>query len=175
MLINFKSLLPTAYVASIYDYDLSAAYARGKRLILFDIDNTLVPHGAPADGRTEAFFRMLKESGFRTCLISNNNEKRVRPFAERVGAEFTCKAGKPLRKGYTAAMAAMETKKEETLFIGDQILTDVLGANNAGIRSFLVRPVAPETDPFQVRLKRILERPVLFFFRRKTGNTSKNR
>ena len=168
-------LYPEEIFDSVEDVPYAREYGRGVRGIIFDIDNTLVPHGAPADDRAEAFFRMLKESGFRTCLISNNNEKRVRPFAERVGAVFTCKAGKPLRKGYLAAMAAMETKKEETLFIGDQILTDVLGANNAGIRSFLVRPVAPETDPFQVRLKRILERPVLFFFRRKTGKTSKNR
>lgn len=157
------------------DVPYTREYGRGVRGIIFDIDNTLVPHGAPADARAEALFKKLRDTGFRTCLISNNHEGRVKPFAERVGASYTCDAGKPLRKGYLAAMAAMETSPAETLFIGDQILTDVLGANNAGIRSFLVRPVAPETDPFQVRLKRILERPVLFFFRRKTGKTSKNR
>ena len=161
------NLFPERFFDSVDEVPFQSEYESGVRGIIFDIDNTLVPHGAPADDHAAALFGKLQDIGFRTCLISNNHEQRVRPFAERVGALFECDAGKPLKRGYLQAMDLMRTSPEETLFIGDQILTDVWGANRAGIRSFLIRPVSRDTDPLQVKLKRILEIPVLFFFRRR--------
>ena len=160
-------LFPERIYASVDDVPFQTEYEAGVRGIIFDIDNTLVPHGAPADLHAETLFAKLRATGFKVCLISNNHESRVRPFAERVGALYECDAGKPLKRGYLRAMELMETSREETLFIGDQILTDVWGANRAGIRSFLLTPIAGHTDPLQVKLKRILEIPVLYFFRRR--------
>ena len=160
-------LYPEAIFPSVDEVPFAREYSRGVRGIIFDIDNTLVPHGAPADGHVKALFRELREMGFQCCLISNNHEARVRPFAEAAGAFFQCDAGKPMKKGYLKAMERMETAPRETIFIGDQLFTDVWGANRAGIRSFLVNPIAPSSDPLQVRLKRILERPLLYFYKRR--------
>ena len=160
-------LFPERIFASVDEIPFQNEYSSGVRGIIFDIDNTLVPHGAPADPHAVELFEKLRGMGFKTCLISNNREPRVKPFADCVGALCECKAGKPMKRGYRKAMQLMQTAPEETLFIGDQILTDVWGANRAGIRSFLIIPVARETDPFQVRLKRLLEIPILFFFRRR--------
>ncbi len=169
MLINFKSLLPTAYVASIYDYDLSAAYARGKRLILFDIDNTLVPHGAPADDAAKAWFISGKEQGFSFCEISNNREPRVKNCCDAVGVPYVYKARKPSAKGYEHALGKCGASASQALFFGDQIFTDIWGANRAGIDSVLVRPVDLSTDEIQIRLKRIFEKPAIKAFFREKG------
>ena len=160
-------LFPERIFESVDEVPFQKEYSQGTRGIIFDIDNTLVPHGAPADAHAVALFERLRSMGFRVCLISNNKEPRVKPFADSVGALYECSAGKPMKKGYVKAMQLMETTPKETLFIGDQILTDVWGANRAGIRSFLICPVARHTDPLQVKLKRLLEILVLYFFKRR--------
>lgn len=73
-------LYPDEYLDSTYTIDFKKLYKDGYRGILFDIDNTLVPHGAPADKRAVALFKKLREIGFQTCLISNNKEPRVKSF-----------------------------------------------------------------------------------------------
>lgn len=93
------NLYPEEIFDSVDDVPFSREFERGVRGIIFDIDNTLVPHGAPADAHAEELFRALQAQGFQTCLISNNHEARVRPFAERVGASFECDAGKPMKRG----------------------------------------------------------------------------
>lgn len=152
------SLMPDARAGSIHEIDFAAEYESGIRGVIFDIDNTLVPHGRPADEETLSFFEKLKETGLKYCLISNNSEERVRPFAMAVGAFYVFKAGKPLKKGYLQAMEEMGTGEEETLFVGDQLFTDVFGAKHAGIRCIQVRPIDPSTDPPFVVFKRKLEK-----------------
>lgn len=123
-----QMLYPDEYMESTYKIDFKKLYKDGYRGILFDIDNTLVPHGAPADKRAIALFKKLREIGFQTCLISNNKEPRVKSFCDKVGSTYVFKAGKPLPGGYEEGIRRMKTTKENTLFIGDQIFTDVLGA-----------------------------------------------
>lgn len=156
---------PDAYMESTYQIDFERLYEEGYRGVLFDIDNTLVPHGAPADARAIAFFGKLRKLGFSTCLISNNKEPRVKSFSEAVGARYVFKAGKPLPKGYEEGMRKMHTKKGNTLFVGDQIFTDVLGAKRAGLYTILVKPIHPKEE-IQIVLKRFLEKPILFFYLR---------
>ena len=79
---------PDEYLDSTYNIDFEEWYQRGYRGILFDIDNTLVPHGAPADDRAKVLFERLRSIGFQCCLISNNQLPRVKPFADEVGAMF---------------------------------------------------------------------------------------
>ena len=131
-------------------------YNDGYRGILFDIDNTLVPHGAPADERAIALFKKLKQIGFTTCLISNNKEPRVKSFCDKVDSDYIFKAGKPLPGGYEEGIRKMKTTKENTLFIGDQIFTDVLGANRAGLYTIMVKPIHPKEE-IQIVLKRYIE------------------
>ena len=155
-------ILPTDYVDSTYDIDFQKLYDQGYRLALFDVDNTLVPHGAPADQRSTELFRKMKKMGFRFMFLSNNKEPRVKSFSDAVGGDgYTYKSGKPNPSAYLEAMERMQVDKEHTIFIGDQILTDVLGANKAGIRSVLVKPVLKWHEEPQIVLKRFLEYIIL--------------
>ncbi len=156
---------PDYEAASAYDIDYQGLYRVGYRGIIFDIDNTLVPHGAPADERAVALLHRLHELGYATVLLSNNKEPRVKSFAGQVGSLYRFKAGKPGREGYIKAMEQMKTDCSNTLFVGDQLFTDVWGAKRVGITSYLTRPIHPKEE-IQIVLKRKLERIVLYFYHR---------
>lgn len=151
---------PTDYFTSTYVIDFEKLYKMGYRGVIFDVDNTLVEHDAPADDRAKELIARLKDIGFKVCFLSNNGEERVKMFNDEVDCQYIFKAGKPLAKGYNSAMELMGTKKEETVFVGDQIFTDIWGANNAGIRSILVQPIAKHEE-IQIVLKRIPEKWIL--------------
>ena len=139
---------------------------------MFDIDNTLVPHGAPADEKAVELFARLRAIGLKTCLISNNKEPRVKSFAQAVGSLYIYKGGKPGRKGYIKAMELAKTDQSSTIFVGDQLFTDIWGANRTGIKSILVKPINPKEE-IQIVLKRIPEKVVLWFYRRQQKKTRK--
>ena len=129
---------PKEYVDSTYNIDFEKYYEDGYRSIIFDIDNTLVPHGAPADDRAIALFKRLHAIGYKTMMISNNKEPRVKMFCDAVESPYIYKAGKPKPDNYIKAMELMGTDTNNTLFVGDQIFTDVWGANKFNIYSILV-------------------------------------
>lgn len=166
----FGGLYPKEYLESTYVIDFESLYQAGYRGILFDIDNTLVCHDAPADERSIALFKRLHEMGFSTCLISNNKEPRVSPFAKALDTPYVYKAGKPKRRGYQEGMRRMGTDENNTLFVGDQLFTDVWGANRAGMYSILVKPMNPKEE-IQIVVKRYFEKPVLYCYmqRKKRG------
>lgn len=157
-------LYPREYINSTYEIDFDKLYKQGYRGIIFDIDNTLVPHGAPADERAISLFTHLKEIGFSCMLLSNNKEPRVKMFNDAVGVDYIYKAGKPKPSGYKKAMHRLGTTTANTLFVGDQIFTDIVGANLAGIRTILVKPIHPKEE-IQIVLKRFLEKPILAFYK----------
>ncbi|WP_321015977.1 YqeG family HAD IIIA-type phosphatase, partial [Hungatella effluvii] len=149
-----------------YDIPYDALYKKGIRGVIFDVDNTLVPHDAPADERAKNLFSHLRALGMDTCLLSNNKEPRVAAFAEAVGgSNYIYKGGKPGVKNYKKAMELMGTSLNSTIFVGDQLFTDVYGAKRTGIRSFLVKPINPKEE-IQIVLKRYPEALILFFYRR---------
>ena len=157
---------PGEYLDSAYEIDYEGLAAQGYRGLIFDIDNTLVPHGAPADERAVRLFQRLKELGYQCCLLSNNQLPRVEMFNRDVQVHFIENAHKPSVKNYQRAMELMGTDTGNTIFIGDQIFTDIYGANRAGIRTILVKPIHPKEE-IQIVLKRYLEKIVLFFYRRR--------
>ena len=156
---------PKEYLDSTYQIDFEKMYRQGYRGIIFDIDNTLVPHGLPADERALALFRRLKSIGYKVTMLSNNKEPRVKMFCDAVEAPYIYKAGKPKPEKYRQAMKNMGTDNRNTLFVGDQIFTDVWGANKAGIYAILVKPIHPKEE-IQIVLKRYLEKIVLAGYRR---------
>lgn len=160
-----KRFYPDYETDTAYEINYENLYCRGYRGVIFDIDNTLVPHGAPADERAITLFQRLHDMGYETLLLSNNREPRVKSFAEMVAARYVFKAGKPGRAGYEKAMEIMGTEPRNTLFVGDQLFTDVWGAKKAGIVTYLVKPIHPKEE-IQIVLKRKLERIVLFFYHR---------
>lgn len=162
----FETFFPDDFVASTYVIPFEKLYEEGYRGLIFDIDNTLVPHGAPADERAKKLFARLKEIGFDCCLLSNNQESRVQMFNEEIQVHYIYDAHKPSVKNYQKAMELMETDLHSTIFIGDQLFTDVWGAKRAGIRTILVKPIHPKEE-IQIVLKRQLEKIVLYFYMRK--------
>lgn len=161
----FRTFYPKESIGSAYEIDFDSLWKQGYRGVIFDIDNTLVPHGAPADEKAKKLFAHLKKLGMEVCLLSNNKEPRVAMFNEEIGVHTIHKGGKPNPNGYKKAMALMGTEERNTLFVGDQLFTDVWGANRAGIYSILVKPIHPKEE-IQIVLKRYLERIVLFFYDR---------
>ena len=162
----FDYFFPDDYVDSAYDIDYEGLFAQGIRGLLFDIDNTLVPHGAPADERCLALFERLKRIGFKSCFLSNNKRPRVESFNNQVHETFIENAHKPSVKNYLAGMAKTGSSRETTVFIGDQLFTDIWGAKKAGIRTILVKPIHPKEE-IQIVLKRRLEWIVLYFYKKK--------
>ena len=162
----FEQFFPKEYLDSTYEIDFERRYAEGKRGIIFDIDNTLVPHGLPADKRALELFERLKSIGYQTVLLSNNKEPRVKSFAEQVNSLYIYRAGKPMAAGYEKAVELMQIEKSQALFIGDQIYTDVWGAKRCGIDTILVKPIHPKEE-IQIVLKRYLEKPVLYCYKKR--------
>ena len=161
----FKSFYPDCYMNSTYEIDFDTYYEKGYRGVIFDIDNTLVPHGAPADERSKKLFAHLKELGYKVVLLSNNKEPRVKMFNDVVKVSYIFRANKPSVKNYVKAMEMMGTNKENTLFVGDQLFTDVWGAKRTGIYNVLVKPI-DKKEEIQIVLKRYLEKIVLASYKR---------
>ena len=161
----FETFFPDEYVDSTYVIPFEKLYEEGYRGIIFDIDNTLVMHGAPADDRAKKLFARLKELGFECCLLSNNQEPRVKMFNNDVNVNYIFNAHKPSVVNYEKAMALMGTDKSNTVFVGDQLFTDVWGAKRTGIRNILVKPIHPKEE-IQIVFKRKLEKIVLFFYKK---------
>lgn len=156
---------PKRTADSAYDIDYEGLYREGYRGILFDIDNTLVEHGADANDKAVRLFERLKQIGFQTCLISNNSDERVSRFNSRINTNYIFKANKPSKKSYYKAVELMGTRVDNTVFVGDQLFTDVYGANKIGMLTYLVKPIGPKEE-IQIVFKRKLERIVLYFYRR---------
>ena len=159
---------PFEYCSSVYDIDFRSLYKAGYRGIIFDIDNTLVRHNAPVNDTVRELIQSLKNIGFDICLLSNNNAKRVNAFGEDLDVFHIHRGGKPNTKGYIRAMALMNTCKGNTVFVGDQIFTDIWGANRAGIHSMLVQPI-DKNEGIQIKIERLPEKLILrsFLTRRK--------
>ena len=166
----FRCFYPDEIQDSAYVIDYEQLYAQGYRGLLFDIDNTLVPHGAPADDRAKALFARLKQIGFKSCFLSNNQIERVSSFNRDVDEIFIENAHKPSVKNYRKAMELLGTDTSNTVFVGDQLFTDIYGAKRAGIRNILVRPIHPKEE-IQIVLKRYLEKIVLYFYQKEEGNS----
>lgn len=158
---------PRVWAESAYRLPYEKMAEKGIRGLIFDVDNTLAFHDAPADNKAIELFARLHQLGFKTCLLSNNKEPRVRAFAQKVNASFYVFQGqKPGTKGYKKAMKYMGTAPADTVAVGDQLFTDILGANLAGIYSILVSPMNPKEE-IQIVLKRYLEKPILWAYQRK--------
>ena len=166
----FETFYPDTWVDSTYQIDFDELYKKGYRGLIFDIDNTLVPHGAPADERAKALFAHLKELGFSCCLLSNNQLERVQMFNRDVQVHYIEDAHKPSRKNYLKAMELMGTDLSDTVFIGDQLFTDVYVSKRTVMANILVKPIHPKEE-IQIILKRYLEKIVLHFYQknRKSG------
>lgn len=154
---NFKS---NYFYNTVYDIDYEFLKNKGIFALIFDIDNTLAGYDSPyPDDKLLKFFDMLKKEGFKIYLLSNNNKSRVKTFSEKANLPYKARALKPLKIYIKRAMKKLGADKNSTALIGDQLFTDVWGANRAGVTSILVNPISDKEDKF-VAFKRHLEKLV---------------
>ncbi|MBQ6380502.1 MAG: YqeG family HAD IIIA-type phosphatase [Clostridia bacterium] len=132
-------LYPYEYVESAFAIDYERLYENGYRALIFDIDNTLVPHGADATAQTDALLQQLQARGFQTFILSNNGVARIERFIQNVPMPYLDNAKKPLPFSYRKALKALGVNRKQAVFIGDQVFTDILGANLSGMASILVK------------------------------------
>lgn len=148
---------PTFWVKSVLQLDEEFLRKNGVKALVLDMDNTLSMHGNPkAEKGVDEWLDKMRSLGIKMRVVSNNTNRRVAPLAAMLGLEFTANGAKPLTFGVNRAVRAMGVSKSETLVVGDQIFTDVMAGNLAGIRTVLVEPFHLEKT-WSFRLKRRIE------------------
>lgn len=135
--------------------------------LFLDLDNTLTTHNnpRPADGIVE-WISKIKKSGIKLVIVSNNHLPRVKPFADMLGLEYICEGKKPLSSGFNRAQKLMRLPFSQLAVVGDQIYTDMLGANIKGIRGIFVFPIENESS-FLFSIKRWIEKPFIYSIKKK--------
>ncbi|MEK4028734.1 MULTISPECIES: YqeG family HAD IIIA-type phosphatase [Bacillaceae] len=162
-----KKFLPSRYVKSIFHITPEYLKSKGMKAIITDLDNTLVAWDRP-DATPELlnWFDEMKKAGIKVLIVSNNNQKRVSAFSQPIEIPYIFEARKPMGKAFRRAVKILGVKKEETVVIGDQLLTDIFGGNRNGFYTILVVPVA-QTDGFWTKFNRRIERRIMNAFKRK--------
>ena len=164
-LINDKKFIPTIYKETIFDVDYIKLYESGIRLILTDLDNTLVSYkNNVADENLIGWIESRKKEGFEIMIISNNSsEERVKDFAEKLNILYLARAYKPLKCGFKKILKKASRKylPIEIVAIGDQLMTDVFAANRMDYTSILVKAIDRKTEKWTTRFNRMLEMHVL--------------
>ena len=164
-----RFLYPDIYEFSVFDIQYNNLKICGLVNILFDIDNTIAPVNVPTPGIGLVFlFSKLKDMGFNICILSNGGEKRVSVFAKALGVPYVAKAGKPFPSGVNRALIMLSATRRDSVIIGDQLFTDVLCGKINRICTVLVKPISEKEEWF-VKLKRVLEKPVLAGYLKKHG------
>ncbi|CAG7634939.1 YqeG family HAD IIIA-type phosphatase [Paenibacillus allorhizosphaerae] len=162
-----KKLIPQQQVNSIYEIDLHALYKQGYRGIITDLDNTLVGAKAPlATPELIDWLKVVGQVGFQIVIVSNNQRERVTQFAEPLSLPFIYRAKKPTNASFRRALHIMNLKAEQTVVIGDQMLTDVLGGNRMGLYTILVQPISPIDEGFFTKVNRRLEKAARIMMKR---------
>ena len=153
-------LKPTVALRSVTDITPGLLKKLGTDAILLDVDNTLAPPAShiPYDGVTE-WIDSIKKCGVHIVICSNNFKKRVKPFSDSLGLDCVSMSLKPLPFGFNRAKRKLREKPQSVLVVGDQIYTDVLGANLAGMKSILLIPL-DEEHGFTIMLRRKMEKGI---------------
>ena len=166
-----EKFYPGEYLDSTYVIDFEKLYQEGYRGLIFDIDNTLVPHGAPADERAKALFARLKAIGFRCCLISNNQKPRVEMVQVKISRWTMFIMRTSHQPGIISGRWRLwDRQKEFCVYRRPAFLPIYGGAKNAGLRNILVKPINPKEE-IQIVLKRYLEKIVLHFYTKEEKNS----
>ncbi|WP_423407470.1 YqeG family HAD IIIA-type phosphatase [Heyndrickxia sp. MSNUG] len=161
-----KHFLPDQHVKSIFDITPESLKKKGVKGIITDLDNTLVEWDRPnATPKLIEWFDNMRKNEILVTIVSNNNENRVKSFSDPLQIPFIFQARKPMGRAFNKALKQMGLRKDETVVIGDQLLTDVLGGNRSGFHTILVVPVA-KTDGFVTKFNRKVERRILDWFRK---------
>ena len=162
-----QKLTPNDYVESVFTIDIEQLKKQNIKAIITDLDNTLVSWDAPdATEEVKEWFKRLEEAGIQVTIVSNNNKTRVLHFCQPLQCRYIPAAKKPRKQAFVRAIELMGVTIKETVVIGDQLFTDILGGNRLGFHTILVVPVK-STDGFFTRFNRQMERIALSWMRKK--------
>jgi len=154
-----ESFLPRLRVKSIYDIPLDDLYAQGIRGVITDLDNTLVGARVPlATTELIHWLKLVKEKGMQVVIVSNNNDSRVGAFSTPLQIPYIHAARKPTQGAFRKALNILNLQPNETIMVGDQMMTDVFGGNRMGLYTVLVAPIAPNEEGFTTKINRRLEK-----------------
>ena len=153
---------PTSFAPRIHNIDLDDLIKDGLRAIIVDLDNTLVGyrHAAP-DEEVAAWVQAAVARGFKVAVVTNNATQWALDVARELGVPCIPEAGKPSPRGFLRALEILGTKKSETVVVGDQVFTDVLGAKLFGMKVILTEPIVT-SEQWWMRLLRFFERIALY-------------
>ncbi|MBF0714724.1 YqeG family HAD IIIA-type phosphatase [Gemelliphila palaticanis] len=152
-----------------YDFiDVEYMNMHNKKVIISDLDNTLISWDSKKDTKQlTKWLNRMKKAGFDIIVVSNNSEERVREFCEKLNLQYVAEAKKPFSNGFKKALEKLGKKPEEAIILGDQVLTDILGAKNlGGAMSVLVKPIS-KTDAFRTRINRFFEGKIITILKSK--------
>lgn len=154
------SFIPDMYKKSIFAIDYQSLKQRGIKCLIFDLDNTIAPINITnPEKEVKDLFADITLLGFKIILLSNASKARVKPFKEKLNVDSSYHSKKPLKKKYKKIMFLYDFKQNEIACIGDQLLTDILGANQMGFLSILVNPISTE-DYFGTKINRSIEKHI---------------
>src|SRR5690625_2505288 len=160
------SFLPNKHVQSIFEITPQFLQSIGKKAVLVELDNTLVPWNvACATDKVKQWFYNMHEANIETIVFSNNNEERVAFFCDPLKIRYIYRAKKPLRKAFKPAQQILDVQHDEIVVIGDQLLTEIIGGNRAGFYTILVVPIM-RSDALITKFNRRIERMILNRFYR---------
>lgn len=159
----FRLFYPYEYVDSVFSIDYSKLYELDFKGIIFDIDNTLVHHGDDSNEKIDELFDTIHKIGFTTLLLTNNDEARVKRFIKNIDTLYICEADKPKVKNYYNALKMMNLNKNEVVFVGDQVFTDIFGANKCGIPNILVKFIQLDKNEY-IGKRRQIEQLILKWY-----------
>ena len=160
---SLSRLFPYQRAESVFSIDYRKLYQLGFRGIIFDLDQTLVPHGEDSTVQVDALFEVIRNAGIRTLILSNNSEQRVLSFLANIDSLYIHDAHKPEVASFLDAVDLLGVKASQVVVIGDQLLTDVLGANRAGLASILVKYLHDPSDR-RIGKRRRLEQVLLGYY-----------
>lgn len=144
---TYQSLVtPNASLKSIYTIPYEALRKKGYKNLIFDIDNTIMPvNDLVVPPKLKELFKGL-QMHFKICLLSNNELERVEPVAKELNTLFLSKANKPKKEAFQKSIALLKGTNKNTIMIGDQMLTDIVGGNRYGLYTILVEPYKKRYD-----------------------------
>ncbi len=160
-------LYPKAYLQSVKEITISFLKENKIKALILDVDNTILDFDKNIPEGVKEWCEDLKKQGIKMCILSNTNQKeKVKMVAEKLELPYFYFATKPLKRGFKKAIKELNEKKENIAAVGDQIFTDVIGANHAKLYSILVKPIG-QKDIFITRIKRPLENYVIRKYEKK--------
>ena len=167
------NVYPDLYLNSVIDINPTLLKKNKLEALILDVDNTLIDYYKNLIDGAEDWCENLKSEGIKCIILSNSNKKeKVETVAKKLGIKYVMFAKKPLKSGFKKALEKLEMKPEQVAVVGDQIFTDIMGANLTGIRSILVAPIDPHEE-IQIVLKRFIEKPVIACYKRHLKKVNK--